>query len=136
MFDSSLISLIALGGAALFGLQGAVSLAIRHHIFRDCHRQSACDKVTRSKEAYISRFPAAYAAVIFYSLVLFLLINGTYQGEVQLFLLNTGMIIALLATCYYAFQMFYRLGVICIGCLRVHLANLMMASALLFYNFY
>jgi uncharacterized membrane protein len=136
MLDSSLLSLIALGGAALFGLQGAVSLAIRHHIFRDYHRQSACDKVTRSKEAYISKFPAASAAVIFYCLVLYLLIRGFYQGEIHILLLNAAMIIALLATCYYAYQMFYRLRIICIGCLRVHLANLLMGSALLFYHFH
>ena len=35
MPDSSFLSLVALGGAALFGLHGAVGLAIKHHFFRN-----------------------------------------------------------------------------------------------------
>ena len=134
MPDSSFLSLVALGGAALFGLHGAVGLAIKHHFFRNNHLNSAYDKVTISKEAYTLRFPAACAAVIFYCMVLFILIRGIYQDETHIQLLNTSMILALLATCYYAFKMFFRLRVICIGCIRVHLANLMMSSALLYYN--
>ena len=136
MPDSSFLSLVALGGAALFGLHGAVGLAIKHHFFRNNHLNSACDKVDISKETYTSIFPAACAAVIFYCMVLFILIRGIYQDEIQILLLNTAMIMALIATCYYAFKMFYRLRVICIGCIRVHLANLMMSSALLYYNFH
>ena len=136
MPDSSFLSLVALGGAALFGLHGAVGLAIKHHFFRNNHLNSACDKAAISKEAYTSIFPAACAAVIFYCMVLFILIRGIYQDEIHILLLNAAMIMALIATCYYAFKMFFRLRVICIGCIRVHLANLMMSSALLYYNFH
>ncbi|MCH2284335.1 MAG: hypothetical protein MK434_04590 [SAR324 cluster bacterium] len=136
MPDSSFLSLVALGGAALFGLHGAVGLAIKHHFFRNNHLNSTCDKAAISKEAYTSIFPAACAAVIFYCMVLFILIRGIYQDEIHILLLNAAMIMALLATCYYAFKMFFRLRVICIGCIRVHLANLMMSSALLYYNFH
>ena len=136
MPDSSFLSLVAVGGAALFGLHGAVGLAIKHHFFRNNHLNSACDNVAISKEAYTLIFPAACAAVIFYCMVLFILIRGIYQDEIHILLLNAAMILALLATCYYAFKMFFRLRVICIGCIRVHLANLMMSSALLYYNFH
>ena len=136
MPDSSFLSLVALGGAALFGLHGAVGLAIKHHFFRNNHLNSTCDKAAISKEAYTSIFPAACAAVIFYCMVLFILIRGIYQDEIHILLLNAAMIMALIATCYYAFKMFFRLRVICIGCIRVHLANLMMSSALLYYNFH
>ena len=136
MPDSSFLSLVAVGGSALFGLHGAVGLAIKHHFFRNNHLNSTCDKAAISKEAYTSIFPAACAAVIFYCMVLFILIRGIYQDEIHILLLNTAMIMALLATCYYAFKMFFRLRVICIGCIRVHLANLMMSSALLYYNFH
>ena len=136
MPDSSFLSLVALGGAALFGLHGAVGLAIKHQFFRNNHLNSACDKVAISKEAYTLIFPAACAAVIFYCMVLFILIRGIYQDEIQILLLNAAMIMALIATCYYAFKMFFRLRIICIGCIRVHLANLMMSSALLYYNFH
>ena len=136
MPDSSFLSLVAVGGSALFGLHGAVGLAIKHHFFRNNHLNSTCDKTAISKEAYTSIFPAACAAVIFYCMVLFILIRGIYQDEIHILLLNAAIILALLATCYYAFKMFFRLRVICIGCIRVHLANLMMSSALLYYNFH
>ena len=136
MPDSSFLSLVAVGGSALFGLHGAIGLAIKHHFFRNNHLNSTCDKAAISKEAYTSIFPAACAAVIFYCMVLFILIRGIYQDEIQILLLNAAMIMALIATCYYAFKMFFRLRVICIGCIRVHLANLMMSSALLYYNFH
>ena len=136
MPDSSFLSLVAVGGSALFGLHGAVGLAIKHHFFRNNHLNSTCDKAAISKEAYTSIFPAACAAVIFYCMVLFILIRGIYQDEIHILLLNAAMIMALLATCYYVFKMFFRLRVICIGCIRVHLANLMMSSALLYYNFH
>ena len=136
MPDSSFLSLVAVGGSALFGLHGAVGLAIKHHFFRNNHLNSTCDNAAISKEAYTSKFPVACAAVIFYCMVLFILIRGIYQDEIHILLLNAAMIMALLATCYYAFKMFFRLRVICIGCIRVHLANLMMSSALLYYNFH
>ena len=136
MPDSSFLSLVAVGGAALFGLHGAVGLAIKHQFFRNNHLNSACDKVAMLKGTYTSIFPVACVAVIFYCMVLFILIRGIYLNEIHILLLNVAMIMALLATCYYAFKMFFRLRVICIGCIRVHLANLMMSSALLYYNFH
>jgi len=136
MPDSSFLSLVAVGGAALFGLHGAVGLAIKHYFLRNTYINSACDKVATLKGTYNSIFQEACAAVIFYCMVLFILIRGIYQDEIQILLLNTAMIMALLATGFYAFKMFFRLRVICVGCIRVHLANLMMSSALLYYNFH
>ena len=136
MPDSSFLSLVAVGGAALFGLHGAVGLAIKHHFFRNTYLNSACDKVAMLKGTYTSIFPAACVAVIFYCMVLFILIRGIYLNEIHILLLNAAMIMALLATGFYALKMFLRLHVICVGCLRVHLANLMMSSALLYYNFH
>ena len=136
MPDSSFLSLVAVGGAALFGLHGAVGLAIKHHFLRNTYLNSACDKVAMLKGTYTLIFPAACAAVIFYCMVLFILISGIYQDEIHILLLNVAMIMALMTTGYYAFKMLFRLPVICIGCIRVHLANLMMSSALLYYNFH
>ena len=136
MPDSSFLSLIAVGGAALFGLHGAVGLAIKHHLFRNTYLNSACDKVGMLNGIYTSIFPAACVAVTFYCMVLFILIRGIYLNEIYILLLNAAMIMALLATGFYAFKMFFRLRVICVGCIRVHLANLMMSSALLYYNFH
>ena len=54
---------------------------------------------------------------------------------ILLFWLNSGMVVTLLVTCYYAYVMFFRLNIVCMGCLRIYLANLMMAAALLAYQF-
>ena len=134
MIDPSIISLIALGGAALFGLHGSIILAVRHHLVQELQQRSACDRVAHSKEANIANIPVAYGAVIFYGLVLFLLFRGMNQPEIPLFWLNSTMVAALIVTCYYAYVMFFRLNTVCVGCLRIYLANLMMAGALLAYQ--
>lgn len=136
MLDASIISLIALGGAALFGLQGSISLAVRHHLVPELSKRSACDRVAYSKEANILNIPVAYGAVIFYGLVLFLLLYGINQPEIPLFWLNLVLIAALLVTSYYAYVMFFRLKFVCMGCLRIYLSNLMMAGALLAYQLF
>ena len=135
MTDSSFLSLVALGGAALFGLHGALSLAIKHHLLRNNPVNLSCDRLATSKEIYTSIFPAACTAVLFYCIVLFVLIRGVYWDEIQILLLNTAMIIAMPVTIYYAFKMFFKLRIVCIDCIRVHIANLIMSSSLLFYNF-
>ena len=136
MLDSSIICLIALGGAALFGLQGSISLALRYHLVREFPKWSACDRVAHSKEAYIANFPVAYGAIIFYGLVLFLLLHGINQPEMTIFWLNSPIVLALLVTCYYANLMFFRLKIVCMGCMRIYLSNLMMAAALFAYQLY
>ena len=84
---------------------------------------------------HIANIPVAYGAVIFYGLVLFLLFRGMIQLEILLFWLNSAMVVALIVPCYYAYVMFFRLNIVCMGCLRIYLANLMMAAALLAYQF-
>jgi len=134
MHDSAIFSLIALGGAALFGLQGALSLAVRHGQVREHHPFSACNKVALAKEAQIAKIPVAYGAVIFYGLVLAQLLRSIYQEEIQLYWLNSAMVAVLLVTCYYAYIMFFKLRIVCMGCLRIYLANLLMAAALSAYH--
>ena len=136
MTDSSFLSLVALGGAALFGLQGALGLAIKHHLFRNNIVNYDCEKFAVSKGTSTSIFPAACLAIIFYFMVLFVLISGVSKDEIQILLLNATTIMALLATFYYTFKMFFILHNFCIGCIRIHIANFIMSSALLFYNFH
>ena len=135
MPDSSFLSLIAAGGAAIYGLHGALGIAIKNHFLRNNYLNSTCNGASKSKETETSRFPAACAAVIFYCTVLFILMLGIFHNEIHLFLLNSAMILALLTTSYFAVKMLFRLHYICISCIRVHLANLMMSSAMLYYNF-
>ncbi len=136
MLNSNMISMIAFGGAAIFGLQGALNLAVQHHMLQGHDKQSPCNKVVRSKEAYLANIPVAYGAVIFYGLVLFELLLAIFDDEIQLFWINSGMVLVIPVTCYYAFVMFFKLRIICMGCLRIYLANLLMAAALLSYHLY
>jgi len=136
MHDSAIFSLIAFGGAAIFGLQGALSLAVRHNQVRAHHPFSACNKVALSKEAQIAKIPVAYGAVIFYGFVLAQLLRNIYLEEIQLYWLNSAMVAAMLITCYYAYVMFFKLRLVCMGCLRIYLANLLMAAALSAYHLY
>ena len=136
MHDSAIFILIAFGGAAIFGLQGALSLAVRHHQVRAHHPFSACNKVALSKEAEIAKIPVAYGAVIFYGFVLAQLLRNIYLHEIQLYWINSAMVAAMLVTCYYAYIMFFKLRLVCMGCLRIYLANLLMAAALSAYHLY
>jgi uncharacterized membrane protein len=136
MYDSAIFSLIAFGGAAIFGLQGALSLAVQHSQVRDHHPFSACNKVALSKEAQIAKIPVAYGAVIFYGFVLAQLLRNIYLEEIQLYWLNSAMVAAMLVTCYYAYVMLFKLRLVCMGCLRIYLANLLMAAALSAYHLY
>ena len=134
MSDSSFLSLVAVGGAAIFGLHGALGLAIKQHFLRNTYFNTICDNISLLKGTSI--FRAACAAVIFYCMVLFILIRGIYEDETNIFFLNVSIIMALLTTCYYSFRMFFRSCNLCVGCIRVHMANLLMSFSLLFYNFH
>ena len=44
IMTAEILSLLILGGAALFGLQGSLAMAMRHYLFRNQSRRSACDR--------------------------------------------------------------------------------------------
>ena len=134
MPDSSFLSLVAVGGSAIFGLHGALGLAIKHHFLKNTYLSTTCDKIAQLKVTSI--FSVACAAVMFYCMILFILIRGIYEDETNILFLNVSIIMALLTTCYYSFKMFFRSRNLCFGCIRVHMANLLMSFALLFYNFH
>ena len=136
MHDSAIFSLIAFGGAAIFGLQGALSLAVRHNQVRDHHPFTACNKVALSKEAQIAKIPIAYGAITFYGFILLQLLRNIYLEEIQLNYINSAMVAAMMVTCYYAYIMFFKLRLVCMGCLRIYLANLLMSAALSSFHLY
>ena len=136
MTDYTFLILVAVGGSAFFGLHGALGLAIKHYFLKKNYLYLACGKTALSNTAYNSILLTSCMGIIFYCMVLFIIIRGIYNNEISILLLNTAMIIGIIATSYYAFKMFFRIRVVCVGCIRVHLANLMMSSALIFYNFY
>ena len=86
MPDSSFLSLIAVGGSAIFGLHGALGLAIKHHFLKNTYLSTTCDKIARFKVTSI--FSVACAAVMFYCMILFILIRGIYEDETNILFLN------------------------------------------------
>ena len=134
MNDSAIFSLIAIGGMAIFGLQGALSLAVNHHQARTFNKFSACGKVSLTNEAEFAKIPIAYFAVVYYGFVLIQLLYGMYIDELNLYILNCVVFLALLVSCYYSWLMLMKLHVICLGCVRIHLVNIFMAMTLFFYH--
>ena len=86
--NAEILSFLILGGAALFGLQGSLVMAMRHHIFRNQPRRSVCDRLLGSSEAYIGPIPVAFFAAVYYALVLILLLRILLGGDDPLGLLN------------------------------------------------
>ena len=118
-----------MGGSCVFGLQGSISLALRHRLAQDAPRMAKCDRVLRSPYANVAGIPIAYSAVVFYALVLLALIQ-VVQGALPRVWLDGAIVVGLGVTCYYAFILFCRLRIVCAGCLRIYLANLMLGIAL------
>ena len=86
MSDSSFLSLVAVGGSAIFGLHGALGLAIKHHFLNNTYLSNTCDKIARLKVTSI--FSVACVAVMFYCMILFILIRGVYEDETNILFLN------------------------------------------------
>jgi len=130
MIESEILSLIAVGMAAIFGLQGALSLSAKYNMGSTRGSHSSCLKIIFSKEAFFANIPIAYFTIIFYTLILVQLMQTFFHEEIQVLWIHYEIYLALLITFYYAFVMFFKLGVICFGCLRIYLANILMASAI------
>ena len=131
--NPSLVSLITLGGFALFGLQGSLSLAMRHYLFRGKPGGSPCERLLKTPQAYIGPVPLAFAAAVYYLLVLIMLLRMLAGGENPMDLITPLILLSLLLTCYYAWLLFFKLRLRCMGCIRIQLANLLMASACVAY---
>ena len=127
--NAEILSLLILGGATLFGLQGSLAMAMRHYLFRNQSRRSACDRLLGSPEAYIGPIPVALVASFYYALVLILLLRMLLGRDDPLGLLNLMILFSLPVTGYYAWQLFYKLRLLCMGCIQIYLANALMIGA-------
>ena len=129
IMTAEILSLLILGGAALFGLQGSLAMAMRHYLFRNQSRRSACDRLLGSPEAYIGPIPVALVASFYYALVLILLLRMLLGGDNPMALLTPLILFSLPVTGYYAWLLFYKLRLLCMGCLRIYLANFIICAA-------
>ena len=135
MTNSEILALIALGIAAIFGLQEALKLAIKHPTANQNKELTPCKKIFFTKEAFFVNIPISYLAVIFYIVLLIQLFQITNEDEIQLYWINIEILFAVFSTIYYAFIMFVKLRIICFGCLCIYFANILMGASLLVYHF-
>ena len=135
MINLEIFALIALCLAAIFGLQGALKLAINHYTLGVSKNHTSCNKILLSKEAFFLEIPVAYLAVIFYVVLLVQLIILSNEEDIHLYWINIEILFAVIITFYYALIMFLKLQIICFGCLRIYLANILMGASILAYHF-
>ena len=127
MMDAETISLMLIGVAALFGLQGSMAMAMRHHLFRNLSGKSPCDRLLGSPQAYIGPVPVAFFAALYYLLLLGLLFRMLLRGEMIMNWLSPLILISLPVTAYYAWLLFFKLRIRCMGCVRIQVINVMIA---------
>ncbi|MBF0289378.1 MAG: hypothetical protein HQM14_16295 [SAR324 cluster bacterium] len=99
-------------------------------------RNNPCNQVMQSQYAVIGKVPVAYIAALFYGGILGQLLHMFQAEKVTWLWISTGIIIAILVSCYYAYLLFYKLRLKCMACIRLYLINAMMAICLLGYYWY
>ena len=131
MMDAETISLMLIGVVAIFGLQNSMAMAMRHHLFRNLSGKSPCDRLLGSPQAYIGPVPVAFFAAFYYLLLLGLLFNRLLGGEMILNWLSPLILISLPVTAYYAWLLFFKLRIRCMGCVRIQIFNLLIVVSYL-----
>ena len=134
MMDAETISLMLIGVASIFGLQNSMAVAMRHQLFRNLSGKSSCERLLGSPQAYIGPVPVAFFAAFYYLLLLGLLFNRLVGGEMILIWLSPLVLISLPVTAYYAWLLFFKLRIRCMGCVRIQVINVMIALILLGLN--
>ncbi|MEC7087712.1 MAG: vitamin K epoxide reductase family protein [SAR324 cluster bacterium] len=127
MMDVETITLMLIGVAAISGLQSSMAMAMRHHLFRNLSGKSPCDLLLGSPQAYIGPVPVAFFAAFYYLLLLGFLFNRLLGGEMILIWLSPLVLISLPVTAYYAWLLFFKLRIRCMGCVRIQVINVMIA---------
>ena len=127
MMDAETISLMLIGVAAIFGLQSSMAMAMRHHLFRNLSGKSPCDRLLGSPQAYIGPVPVAFFATLYYLLLLGLLFRMLLGGEMIMNWLSPLILVSLPVTAYYAWLLFFKLRIRCMGCVRIQVINIMIA---------
>ena len=131
--ENSFVFLIGLGVAAFFGFQGSVGLAVRHQARKSLNKHSPCDRVIASPYAFIGNIPIAYLAALYYAAVLGHLLHAFLEGHFSLTWMSILVITACVATCFYAYILFFKIRAWCMGCIRIYIANIIMGLCLLGY---
>ena len=127
MMHAETVSLMLIGIAAIFGLQGSMAMTIRHQLFRNLSGKSLCDRLLGSSQAYIGPVPVSFFAAFYYLLLLGLLFNRLLGGEMILNWLSPLVLISLPVTAYYAWLLFFKLRIRCMGCVRIQVINVLIA---------
>lgn len=119
--SNSLFYLILYGFFCIFGLFGALQLAHRHYFYRDS--PSACSRVLRSPYAFIGSIPVSYLAVLFYLWILGQLVRSLENVSLSISTLSYANGFMAGITLIYAYFLFFKLRTLCMGCIRIYIAN-------------
>jgi uncharacterized membrane protein len=131
MMNPEIFSLWIIGAVAIFGLQGSLAMAMRHHLFRNQLGRSKCDRLLGSPHAFIGPIPVALFAALYYVLILYLLFDIFLSGENTIDQMPPLILISLPITAYYAWLLFLKLRVRCMGCIRIQIYNLIIGASYL-----
>ena len=135
MIASEKLLLVALVILSIFGLQGAIKLSINHLIHKKFKKTNSCYKILITKEAFFVNVPIAYLATIFYCILILQLFRLVHEEEFNFYWINFEILLALMATIYYALVMILKLKIFCFDCIRIYLANILMATTMIIYHF-
>ncbi|MGK5094072.1 vitamin K epoxide reductase family protein [Deltaproteobacteria bacterium TL4] len=133
--NQAFVYIIGLGFTVFFGFQGSLALAVRHYHQKNQSQRSKCDQVLHSPYAFMGKVPIAYVATLFYAVLLGQLIGIFTQGQDNMRLVTYAAVFAIIATCYYAYLLFFKLNSWCWGCIRIYITNLLMGICLIGYHF-
>ena len=89
--------------------------------------KSPCDRLLGFPQAYIGPVPVAFFAAFYFLLLLGLLFNRLLGGEMILIWLSPLVLISLPVTAYYAWLLFFKLRIRCMGCVRIQVINVTVA---------
>ena len=131
MMNVENISLLIIAGSAFFGLQRSLAMAMRHHLFRNQSGRSPCDRLLGSSQAFIGKFPVALFATSYYLLLLGLLFNMFFSKDSAMEWMFIFILISLPVTAYYAWLLFFKLRIRCMGCVQIQIYNLLIVGAYL-----
>jgi uncharacterized membrane protein len=129
MMNVEILSLWIMGAAAIFGLQGSLAMAMRHHLFRNQSGRSPCERLFSSPQAYIAKIPVALFAAIYYLFLSGLLWSMFLSNDSAMEWISLLIFISLPVTAYYAWLLLFKLRIRCMGCVRIQIYNLLIFGA-------
>lgn len=132
--EATAVSLIGIGVLALLGLQNALILALSNKSL--ARKNPPCHQINQSPQAFLGKIPVAYLAALLYGSILGQLFQVFQHGQIFWTGLAVSVLLLVLASGYYAYLLFFKLRLLCLICIRLHLINALMGIFVIGYHWY